>query len=101
MRLGCDFDLRLQEFPADMARTVAVSDLKKRVWCLRWRREGLAIRKKILFLDAELKQFVGRKDTRLVTRRNERADTNRRSRGSNLNSMLDLPRLFQSSQNCA
>jgi hypothetical protein len=75
MRLSGDFDLRLQEFSADTAGSVAVSDLKKRVRRLWWRREGLAIRKKVFFLDAKLKQFVRRKDTRLVTRRNERADT--------------------------
>jgi hypothetical protein len=100
MGLGRDFDLRLQEFSADTARTVAVSDLKKSVRCLRWRCESLAIRKKILFLNAELKQFVGRKGTWFVTRRNERADV--KSPVARIKPKFHASaRLFQFSQNCA
>ena len=74
MRLGRDLDLRLQEFAPDAACGAAVGSLKKRVRCLSRGFEGLAIGKKIFFLDAKLKQLVRRKDPRLATRRNKRAD---------------------------
>src|SRR5437588_13001245 len=74
LRLGRDFDLRLQEFAPDAACGAAVGSLKKRVRCLSRRLEGLAIAEKIFFLDAELKQLVGRKDPRLAIRWNKRAD---------------------------
>src|ERR1700745_3783962 len=75
MRLGRDFDLRLQELPLDTTGGAAIGDLKECVRCLGRRGESFTIGKKVLFLDAALKQCVGGKGMRLVTRRNKRADT--------------------------
>jgi len=74
MRLGRDFDLRLQEFSADPAGGQAVGGVKKRFRSLCGNLECLAIGKKIFFLDAELKQLAWRKDARLALGRNERTD---------------------------
>ncbi len=62
MRLGRDFDLRLQELAADMAGRCQIGAFEQRIGGFRRCLQRLRVRQEIFLLDAELEQFVGRED---------------------------------------